>query len=329
MRLRTSFLRCFVAVFCLCCAALCLGETLCLALGLFAEPHRQFRLYLWLMPLASLLLALAAAGVSTALGRGDRRELRELRRLGAQQARTIDELQGAAERREEFIGGVAHELKTPLTAIIGYADLLRSRDMAPKQRLTAAGYIFSEGRRLEALSKKLLDMIVMGNTALEKKTVDAAWFLRETAAVAAPLDRGRRAAPADFLGPRRGPDRAGPVQNAAAQPGGQRAQGQPARTGYPAFRPARRRGIRLLCARQRAWHGPGGAGQDHRGVLYGGQVARAEERRRGAGARPVPADCRAARHGPRVYQRAGQGDDGTRLFEGGERRCAGLGRAPG
>lgn len=36
-------------------------------------------------------------------------------------------LEEAADRREEFIASFAHELKTPLTAIIGYADMLRSR----------------------------------------------------------------------------------------------------------------------------------------------------------------------------------------------------------
>ena len=65
-------------------------------------------------------------------------------------------LEEAAERREEFIASFAHELKTPLTAIIGYADMLRSREMSPKNRFTAAGYIFSEGKRLEALSLKLM-----------------------------------------------------------------------------------------------------------------------------------------------------------------------------
>ena len=31
--------------------------------------------------------------------------------------------------REEFIAAFSHELKTPLTAIIGYADMLRSRKL--------------------------------------------------------------------------------------------------------------------------------------------------------------------------------------------------------
>ena len=49
----------------------------------------------------------------------------------------------------------AHELKTPMTAIIGYADLLRTESLDREESMEAANYIFSEGKRLESLSLKL------------------------------------------------------------------------------------------------------------------------------------------------------------------------------
>lgn len=98
----------------------------------------------------------------------------------------IDSLEGQAERREEFIASFAHELKTPLTAIIGYADMIRSMDMPPKQRFTAAGYIFSEGKRLEALSLKLLELIVVGMQDVEMRDFECGYFIREVAAVSLP-----------------------------------------------------------------------------------------------------------------------------------------------
>ncbi len=111
--------------------------------------------------------------------------LADRRRVAALE-KELQNLEDAAERREQFIGAFAHELKTPLTAIIGYADMLRSKDMAPKPRFTAAGYIFSEGKRLEALSLKLMDIIVAGKQDFEKRKYDAGYFIREVAAVAAP-----------------------------------------------------------------------------------------------------------------------------------------------
>jgi len=100
--------------------------------------------------------------------------------------RSLKDLEEVANRREEFIASFAHELKTPLTAIIGYADMLRSKDMAPKSRFTEAGYIFSEGKRLEALSLKLMDIIVVGKQNFEKKHCEAGYLIREVAAVTVP-----------------------------------------------------------------------------------------------------------------------------------------------
>lgn len=47
-----------------------------------------------------------------------------------------------------------------MTSIIGYADLLRSQALSKEDELDAANYIFSEGKRLEQLSLKLLDIFV-------------------------------------------------------------------------------------------------------------------------------------------------------------------------
>ena len=72
----------------------------------------------------------------------------------------IDRLEEEIESREEFMGAFAHELKTPLTSIIGYADMLRSHKLDEEKSILSANYIYTEGKRLEALSLRLLDIIV-------------------------------------------------------------------------------------------------------------------------------------------------------------------------
>ena len=72
----------------------------------------------------------------------------------------VDKLKQEIRAREEFIGAFAHELKTPLTAIIGYADLLRSRKLDEEKHFLSANYIYTEGKRLETMSFRLLDIIV-------------------------------------------------------------------------------------------------------------------------------------------------------------------------
>ncbi|MDE6662054.1 MAG: HAMP domain-containing histidine kinase [Lachnospiraceae bacterium] len=74
----------------------------------------------------------------------------------------IEALEEEIKAREEFMGDFAHELKTPLTAIIGYADMLRSHKLDEEQSFMSANYIYTEGKRLEAMSFRLLDIIVAG-----------------------------------------------------------------------------------------------------------------------------------------------------------------------
>ena len=73
----------------------------------------------------------------------------------------INELKMSMEQQDRFMGSFAHELKTPMTSIIGYADLLRSQALNADETQEAANYIFSEGKRLESLSLKLLDLLMM------------------------------------------------------------------------------------------------------------------------------------------------------------------------
>lgn len=67
-------------------------------------------------------------------------------------------LRQTMEQQERFIGSFTHELKTPMTAIIGYADLMRQQILTPKEQQDAANYIFSEACRLGKLSIRLLNI---------------------------------------------------------------------------------------------------------------------------------------------------------------------------
>lgn len=86
---------------------------------------------------------------------------REFNAMAGRLEENIEELRDSVERQTRFMGSFAHELKTPMTSIIGYADLLRRRMLSPEEEQEAANYIFSEGRRLESLSIKLLDLLML------------------------------------------------------------------------------------------------------------------------------------------------------------------------
>ncbi len=93
----------------------------------------------------------------------------------------VEQLQDAMHRQEEFMGSFAHEMKTPMTSIIGYADLMRTQTLSSDEQTAAVNYIFSEGKRLESLSLKLLDIIVLKNTEIELKSASPAQLISQTA----------------------------------------------------------------------------------------------------------------------------------------------------
>ena len=89
-------------------------------------------------------------------------------------------LEDAAQRQKDFTASFAHELKTPLTSVIGYADTLRSRELPRELQIDVATYIFSEGKRLEAMSHALLDLFALEEKTPQFRTVSAKVLLEDT-----------------------------------------------------------------------------------------------------------------------------------------------------
>ena len=75
----------------------------------------------------------------------------------------MEKLNDAVDRQNQFIANFTHELKTPMTSMIGYADLLRRQNLSQEEQTDAANYIYSESKRLERLSIKLLEFIAADN----------------------------------------------------------------------------------------------------------------------------------------------------------------------
>jgi signal transduction histidine kinase len=71
------------------------------------------------------------------------------------------QLRRAQEAERNFLLSVSHELKTPLTAIRGYAEAVEDGAVDPRE---AAATVASEARRLERLVRDLLDLARMNRT---------------------------------------------------------------------------------------------------------------------------------------------------------------------
>lgn len=85
----------------------------------------------------------------------------DFNRMAEQVEEKMAKLSDMAKQKEDFAANFAHELKTPLTSVIGYADMLYQHDLPREEVRSAASYIWNEGMRLNALSLKLMDLFVL------------------------------------------------------------------------------------------------------------------------------------------------------------------------
>lgn len=74
-------------------------------------------------------------------------------------------LRESEQRKTIFMGDLTHELKTPMTAISGYAQTLLSARISDEDREEALTYIIEQCRRLERLSRKMTNLLELGQNA--------------------------------------------------------------------------------------------------------------------------------------------------------------------
>lgn len=91
-------------------------------------------------------------------------------------SQTLDELNETIEKQKIFIGDFSHELKTPLTSIIGYGDLIRSKKLSEEELILYSNAIVEEGKRLENISMKLMNLTVLKQNACTMSSIPATLF---------------------------------------------------------------------------------------------------------------------------------------------------------
>jgi PAS domain S-box-containing protein len=65
---------------------------------------------------------------------------------------------GLSRAKDELVSMISHELRTPLASIVGFAELMVSRDLSETQRKEYLGVMLQEGRRLTSLINDFLDL---------------------------------------------------------------------------------------------------------------------------------------------------------------------------
>ena len=71
----------------------------------------------------------------------------------------IGEMDETLQSQKDFIAAFTHEVKTPMTSMLGYADLMRAKPDDVDLQRESANYIYHETQRLETLSRSLLALM--------------------------------------------------------------------------------------------------------------------------------------------------------------------------
>lgn len=83
----------------------------------------------------------------------------------------VRQLEKSLEIREQFVSDFSHELKTPMTSMMGYSRILLNNNEDEETRMKSADYIYRECRRLERLSKTMLKMMGITEETIDRKRV--------------------------------------------------------------------------------------------------------------------------------------------------------------
>jgi PAS domain S-box-containing protein len=87
--------------------------------------------------------------------------------------------------RDAFLSATAHELRTPVTSMFGYAELLQRRfsrgDFSPERAQKPIHAIITQAQRLDRLTTMLLDITRLehGKVLLDRQPIDLRWNIEQ------------------------------------------------------------------------------------------------------------------------------------------------------
>jgi len=90
----------------------------------------------------------------------------ELERTARALREANDKLTRLAIQKDTFLGQISHELRTPMTSIRAFSEILRDSELSLAEQQHFAGIIEDEAQRLTRLLDDLLDLSVLENGTL-------------------------------------------------------------------------------------------------------------------------------------------------------------------
>ncbi|MGL5415355.1 MAG: sensor histidine kinase [Clostridium sp.] len=91
----------------------------------------------------------------------------------------IKELRDVNNQKQRFIDNLTHEMKTPITSILGFSELLLKGNLNEEMKRKALTNINEQGKRLEHLSDSLIKLVLIRNSTIVKENLKATEVINE------------------------------------------------------------------------------------------------------------------------------------------------------
>jgi signal transduction histidine kinase/ActR/RegA family two-component response regulator len=136
-----------------------------------------------------------------------REHLLEQKRAQEERAELLEEAEAANRTKDEFLATMSHELRTPMTAILGWAHLLRTSRFSEDDLARALETVERNARAQTKLIDDLLDIsrIITGKLRLDVRTVDLASVIEAAVDATRPTAEAKQIRLQTVIDPQAGP----------------------------------------------------------------------------------------------------------------------------
>ncbi len=102
------------------------------------------------------------------------------------------QLQKESKTKQQLVDDLAHEMRTPLTAIYGYAEYLQKAPCTEEEKIDALDYIMSESKRLSHMGQELLTMAIFREDEVNSEEIRSESICKDISTMLAPTLHEKR-----------------------------------------------------------------------------------------------------------------------------------------
>ena len=105
----------------------------------------------------------------------------QFNQMAAEIEKQIQLLQEEAERKQQFVDNLAHEMRTPLTSIYGYAEYMQKGLISEDDRIEATTYLLEEAGHLRKITNSMLELASLRNYIVKEEEISIVRLFQQVA----------------------------------------------------------------------------------------------------------------------------------------------------